>query len=165
MTIDNTASTVEGKKLTPGVRGEFKDRRRSANGAPSNITMSPASINSSRLFRKKARELLPLSPNTTVLQELFGQNDLLFKKRYNWKEKESGHDSIDDVKRICVFDAHQGSEVLSLINAVMRLNDLSGLKSGWKIESMLLSLPAQDRTPRQVKEWVMDNWNTKLKLV
>jgi hypothetical protein len=61
-----------------------------------------------------------------------------------------------------VFNRHEGPEVLSLINKLMQRHNLSNIKSVEKIETMLINLPFEEQTHRQVSGWIMNHWNKKI---
>lgn len=96
------------------------------------------------------------------MKNAYRKDDLLFKNRYKWN-KETNAEQLQYFG-FTVFNRHQGCEVVFLINQLMNKNALITIKSAQKIETMLINLPNEEQTFRQVSKWVIYNWNNKLQL-
>jgi hypothetical protein len=91
----------------------------------------------------------------------FSKSDLHYQNRYSWNSEKCMNLSRAPLAGNIVFNRHEGNEVLGLINRITQLNNLSSIKSVEKIETMLINLPFEEQTHRQVSEWIMNNWNKK----
>jgi hypothetical protein len=94
--------------------------------------------------------------------ELFIKSDLRYQNRYCWNIEKSNNLSLVTCSAHGVFNRHEGYEVLNLINRLMQLHNLSHIKSLEKIETMLINLPFEEQTHRQVSTWIMEHWNRKI---
>ncbi|MEO6523319.1 MAG: hypothetical protein ABIN91_16675 [Mucilaginibacter sp.] len=92
----------------------------------------------------------------------FSKSDLHYQNRYSWNnEKRLGLSRTTFAVNI-IFNRHDGPEVLGLINRLMQRHNLSSMKSVEKMETMLINLPFEEQTHRQVGEWIMNHWNKKV---
>lgn len=92
----------------------------------------------------------------------FSKSDLHYQNRYSWNNEKGMNLSRAPFAENTVFNRHEGTEVLSLINKLMQQHKLSNIQSMEKIETMLINLPFEEQTHRQVSEWITNHWNKEL---
>ena len=98
------------------------------------------------------------------MKNTYHKDDLIFKNRYNWNNESKHEAKPVQLFGSTVFNRHQGCHVIFLINQLMNKKALVNMKLAQKIETMLISLPNEKQTFRQVSNWVIYNWNIKLQL-
>ena len=92
----------------------------------------------------------------------FSKNDLYYPNRYSWNSEKNANSSQLPFAGDTIFNRHLGYEVLDLINKTMRLHNLCNLQALCKMETMLINLPFEEQTHRQVSEWIVSNWSKKI---
>ena len=78
---------------------------------------------------------------------------------YSWKAMDHDNPKITGKPDSTLFNRHEGYEVLYLINHLLKEKELTSVRSGNKMETLIREeLPGNIRSQENVKEWINDNW-------
>jgi hypothetical protein len=90
----------------------------------------------------------------------YTKEDLVYSD-YQWPSTGQEEPSVSSPLGEDQFNRYAGREVLALINTIAQVHGLQYTISGKKIEKMIRkALPAQLSTRKEVKDWIVLNWNS-----
>jgi len=88
----------------------------------------------------------------------FTRSNLLY-GNYSWTALRGDDPKISGVPDSTLFSRHEGYEMVYLINKIMDEYNLN-IASGQKIERMIhTGLPGDIRSQKNVRDWIVTNWD------